>query len=170
MRITLVQMRCEKGDIDGNLTKIAAEIAAARERGAQIVVFPEMSITGYIDPAVWPDAVLDLDSSPVQKFVAMTDGRPITAIAGIVERNPDGKPFITQIVAKDGKLTGVYRKNTVVDEELEWFSPGEGVPIFEHRGVPFGISICADIDNPAVFGGSVAQGARFVLELAAPGL
>jgi predicted amidohydrolase len=170
LRIALVQMRCEKGDIAGNLERIGAEITAAEERSVAIVAFPEMSITGYIDPAVWPDAVLDLDSAPVQEFVAMTDGRPITAIAGIVERNPDGKPFITQIVAKDGQLTGVYRKNTVVDEELEWFSPGEGVPIFEHRGVPFGISICADIDNPAVFGGSVAQGARFVLELAAPGL
>jgi predicted amidohydrolase len=170
MRIALVQMRCEKGDIAGNLTRIGAEIAAAEERGVEIVAFPEMSITGYIDPAIWPDTVLDLDSIPVKEFAAMTDVRSVTAIAGIVERNPDGKPFITQIVARDGRLVGFYRKNTVVDEELEWFSPGESIPIFEHRAVRFGISICADIDNPAVFESSVAQGARFVLELAAPGL
>lgn len=170
MRIRLVQMRCEKGDIVGNLERIGSEISAATERGAEIVAFPEMSITGYIDPAIWPEAVLDLDSAAVQEFAVMTDRRSITAIAGIVERNPNGQPFITQIVARDGRLVGAYRKNTVVDEELAWFSPGEGVPIFEHRGVPFGIAICADIDNPVVVEASVAQGARFVLECAAPGL
>ncbi|HYI15332.1 MAG TPA: nitrilase-related carbon-nitrogen hydrolase [Thermomicrobiales bacterium] len=170
MRIALVQMRCEKGDIAGNLSRIEAETAAAGERGVGIVVFPEMSITGYIEPAQRPEAVLDLDSEPVREFILMTDGRRVTALAGIVERNPEGKPFITQIVASDGRLAGVYRKITIVDEEADWFSPGQDVPIFEHRGVPFGISICADIDNPAVFAASVARGARFVLECAAPGL
>jgi predicted amidohydrolase len=58
----------------------------------------------------------------------------------------------------------------VIDEETEWFSPGKGVPVFEHGGVPFGVAICADIDNPAVFAAAARQGARFVLECAAPGL
>jgi predicted amidohydrolase len=170
MLTALVQMRCEKGDIAGNLERVEAEMSAADGRGVEIIAFPEMSITGYIDPTRWPDAVLDLDSAPVREFVAMTEGRALTAIAGIVERNPDGKPFITQIVASDGRLIGRYRKITIVDEEAEWFSPGDAVPVFEHRGVPFGISICADIDNHAVFEACVTQGARFVLELAAPGL
>lgn len=170
MRIALVQMRCEKGDTPGNLARIGNEIRTAVERGAEIAVFPEMSITGYIDPARFPEAVLDLESAPVREFVATTNGRTVTAVAGIVERNPDGKPFITQIVASSGRLAGVYRKNTVVDEEADWFSPGEGVPVFEHRGVAFGISICADIDNAAVFAACAEQGARFVLECAAPGL
>ena len=170
MRIALVQMRCEKGDTIGNLERIGHEIVAASERRVEIVAFPEMSITGYIDPSLWPEAVLDLDSDPVRKFIAMTDLRFVTAVAGIVERNPNGKPFITQIVANSGQLIGVYRKNTVVDEEADWFSPGDGVPVFEHDGVPFGIAICADIDDSAVFEACAAQGARVVLECAAPGL
>lgn len=170
MRIALVQMRCEKGDISGNLERIGVEIASAVDRGVEIVAFPEMSITGYIDPALWPDAVIDLDSEPVRVFVGMTEGLTVTATAGFVERNPDGKPFITQIAASDGRLTGVYRKVTIIDEEAEWFSPGDEIPAFEHGGVPFGISICADIDNPAVFAAAARHGARFVLELAAPGL
>jgi predicted amidohydrolase len=170
MRIALVQMRCEKGDISGNLERIGAEIAAAVARGVDIVAFPEMSISGYIDPTAMPDAVLELDSEPVHTFVRMTEGLPVTATAGFVERNPDGKPFITQIVAADGRLVGVYRKVTIIDEEAEWFSPGDEIPAFEHDGVPFGISICADIDNPEVFAAAARHGARFVLELAAPGL
>ena len=170
MRIALVQMCCAKGDIAGNLARIGEEVRAAVERGVDVVVFPEMSITGYIDPTRCPEAVLDVKSDPVREFVALTGGRSVTAVAGIVERNPQGKPFITQIVANDGRLVGVYCKNTVVDEEADWFSSGEGVPVFEHQGVRFGIAICADIDNPAVFAACVAQGARVVLECAAPGL
>lgn len=170
MRIALVQMRCEKGDLDGNLKRIGDEIVSAVERGVEIVAFPEMSITGYIEPSRLPDAVLNLEDDVVREFVVMTAWRPVTAVAGIVEQNPNGKPFITQIVASDGQLVGVYRKNTVIDEEADWFAPGVGVPIFEHRSIPFGIAICADIDNPAVFAACVEQGARFVLECAAPGL
>ncbi|HEX5166336.1 MAG TPA: carbon-nitrogen hydrolase family protein [Thermomicrobiales bacterium] len=170
MRIALVQMRCEKGDVVGNLSRIAVEIEAAAARGASLVVFPEMSITGYIDPARSPEAFLDLESAPVREFVALTADRDLTAIAGIVERNPAGKPYITQLVASRGRLAGIYRKNTVVDEEAEWFAPGDGVPVFEHRGVPFGLAICADIDNPGVFAALARQGARVVLECAAPGL
>ncbi|MEX2314725.1 MAG: nitrilase-related carbon-nitrogen hydrolase [Thermomicrobiales bacterium] len=170
MRIALVKMRCEKGDIAGNLARIGAEIRAADARGVEIIAFPEMSISGYVDPARWPEAVLALESDPVREFVALTARRPITALAGIVERNPRGKPYITQVVASGGRLAGVYRKNTIVDEEADWFSPGGAGPIFEHRGILFGVSICADIDNPAVFAACTDQGARIVFECAAPGL
>ena len=170
MRISLVQMRCEKGDITCNLKRIGDEILAASQRDADIVVFPEMSITGYIDPSCRPEAVLDLDSEPVREFVAFTKGRHVASIAGIIERNAEEKPFITQIVAASGQLIGVYRKISIVDEEADWFSRGSSVPTFDYGGVRFGISICADIDNPAVFSACVDQGARFVLECAAPGL
>lgn len=170
MRIALVQMRCEKGDIAGNLARIREEVSAAVERGVEIVVCPEMSITGYIDPTRWPDAILGLESEPVRAFASTTTDLNVTAVAGIVERNPAGKPFITQIVASGGRLIGAYRKITVVDDEAEWFSAGDGVSTFEHRRVPFGIAICADIDNREVFASIARRGARLVLECAAPGL
>jgi predicted amidohydrolase len=170
LRIALVQMRSEKGDLAGNLVRIREQVADAARHGAEIVAFPEMSLTGYIDPARWPDAILDLDSPAVDDLAALTAGSRMTLIAGIVERNPAGKPFITQVVAQGGTLAGFYRKITVVDEEADWFSPVEGVPIFRHRGVPFGVAICADIDNPAVFASAAEQGARIIFECAAPGL
>jgi predicted amidohydrolase len=170
LRIALVQMRSEKGDIAGNLARIREQVADAARHGAEIVAFPEMSLTGYIDPARWPDAILDLDSPAVAQLTALTAGSGMTLIAGIVERNPAGKPFITQVVAQGGTLAGFYRKITVVDEEANWFAPGEGVPVFEHRGVWFGVAICADIDNPAVFRSAAEQGARIIVTCAAPGL
>jgi len=170
MHIGLVQMRCEKGAIDENLAAIEAAIQAADSRGVDIICFPEMSITGYIDPAQRPEAVLTLDGPEVARFVEMTSGSQIVAIAGIVEVNPLGKPFITQIVARAGQLLGAYRKLTIIREEAEWFAPGSAVPIFAPPGPPFSLAICADIENPAVFAAGARQGARVVFEAAAPGL
>src|SRR6266508_457020 len=115
LRICLVQMLCPKGDIDGNLRVIERQIREAAARGVDLLCFPEMSITGYIDPNRWPDAVLTLEGAAIGRFLALTDGREIAVSAGLVERSPASKPFITQVVARDGELVAVYRKITVVD-------------------------------------------------------
>ncbi len=172
--IGLVQMRCEKGAVAENLAAIQRHIQEGISRGADILCFPEMSITGYLDPNRWPEAVLRLDEPEVARFVAMTTNAPITALAGLVEANPDGKPFITQIVARGGKLLGYYRKKTIIDEEAAWFSPGTAAPVsvFTHPKGTFGIAICADIEDPTIFAESARQGAgtHIIFEAAAPGL
>jgi predicted amidohydrolase len=170
IRIGLIQMRCEKAAMSENLPCTAHYYREAVKRGADIVGFPEMNITGYADPTRYPDAILRLDGPEVAQVLAMTHGQPATLLAGLIEANPPGKPFITQIVARDGQLVGLYRKTTIKDEEETWFSPGDGVPVFGDDGLTFGIAICADIGNQAVFAECARQGARIVFELAAPGL
>jgi predicted amidohydrolase len=163
-------MRCEKGAIDQNLAATQHYLQQAAGRGADIACFPEMSITGYIDPNRQPEAILRLDGPEVERFLQMTRGTAVTAIAGMIEANPAGKPFITQIVARGGELLGFYRKQTIVDEETEWFAPGTGVPIFEHPKARFSLAICADIDSAEVFAAGARQGAQVIFESAAPGL
>jgi predicted amidohydrolase len=170
LRISLVQMLCEKAAITGNLEQMERYIAEAAERGVDIVGFPEMSITGYADPTKHPEATIRLDGPEVAQLVQITHGLPITVLAGLIEENPDGKPFITQIVVRDGRLLGRYRKKRIVEEEADWFSPGDTVPVFAHGGLPFGIAICADIGSEEVFAKCARQGAWIVFELAAPGL
>ena len=58
MNLALVQMCSQKGNIAGNLARIEQHIAEAASRGVDVVVFPEMNISGYLDPARWPDAVI----------------------------------------------------------------------------------------------------------------
>lgn len=171
LEIALVQLRSEKGDIDGNLALHALRIDAARERRTAIVLFPEMSITGYIDPTRRPEAVLSLDGPEVARFLALTVGTPVVAVAGLVEANPAGKPFITQIVARDGCLVAVYRKRHVVDEEVAWFSPGPPTPaVFDLGSLRVGLAVCADIDDSAVYRDCALAGARVILHASAPGL
>lgn len=163
-------MRCEKGAIDANLAAMHDAIVAAAAHGAEIVAFPEASITGYNDPARYPSAVLHVDGPEVARFVAMTRAPAITALAGLLENNPAGQPFITHVVARAGRMLGVYRKRTIPDDEAGLFAAGSEACIFEHPTARFGVAICADIDSPAVFAESAALGARVVFEVAAPGL
>lgn len=170
VRVGLIQMRCEKGAIAENLRGMSRYLAEAATQNVDIVGFPEMSITGYADPIRYPEAIVRLDGPQVAQVLEMTRGQPITVLAGLIEENPDGRPFITHIVVRDGELLGCYRKKTIKDEEAEWFSPGEVVPVFTHGDLTFGIAICADIGNQEVFAACAQQGAQIVFELAAPGL
>src|SRR4051812_37657643 len=100
VKIGLAQMFCEKAAIEQNLQAIQGYIEQGKALDLDFLCFPEMSITGYINPEQDRSAILTPDSPAVRRFVAMSKNRTITLIAGIVEANPDGKPFITQLVAQ----------------------------------------------------------------------
>ena len=59
MKLALVQMQCEKGEIARNLAHIEAFVERAANAGANIACFPEMSITGYVDPLAHARAVVE---------------------------------------------------------------------------------------------------------------
>lgn len=174
----LVQMRCEKGAIDANLAAMETYVHAAAERGTEIVCFPEASITGYVSAATDPDALVAVDGPEVARFVALTRSSGITALAGIIERTDNARPFITQIVARAGAVLAVYRKLTIPDEETHLYTPGrDTAPVWRHpfrsapeSGVLCSTAICADIADSGVFAAGAARGARLIFEAAAPGL
>jgi predicted amidohydrolase len=165
IRIGLIQMQCEKGQVQQNLGTISHYLHEAELRSVDIICFPEMSLTGYADPAQYPEAVINLDGLEVQQLLKLTEGYSSTFLVGLIEANPVGKPFITQIAVRQGVLLGYYRKLTIIDEETEWFSPGNDVPVFQVGGITFGIAI----KNEAVFAECSRQGAKMVFELSAPG-
>lgn len=170
VRIGLIQMLCEKAAIAQNLEAIKRYLQEGVTYGLDIVCFPEMSITGYADPTEFRQAIIRLDGPEVECLLEMTRGKLITVLAGLIEENPVGKPFITQIVVQDGLLLGYYRKKRIVDEEAEWFQSGAFIPIFKHDELSFGVAICADIGSHEVFAECARQGAKIVFEAAAPGL
>ena len=170
LRIALVQQLCEKAVIPQNLDSLSYFLREAARHDIDIVGFPEMNVTGYADPTRYPAAVIRLDGPEMRDFLERTRVFPGWVLAGLIEKNPGGKPFITQVAACRGKLRGIYRKVTIIDEEKEWFSAGKDIPLFHYTDLTFGISICADIHNGEVFAAHHRQGAQLVFELAAPGL
>ena len=175
LRIACAQLTCQKGDWAGNLARHATWLARAAQAGAAVCVFPEMSLSGYADPAAMPEAVKPLDSPEVAAFVALTATVPVATTAGLITPNPAGRPFITQILAAGGRLLGAYRKVQVVDEEAAWFAPGYERPVFalplrDGGTLPCALAVCADSDRPDLFASYAAQGVRLILHPSAPGL
>jgi predicted amidohydrolase len=169
-RVGLIQMRCEKAAIAENLERMNDYLAEAAALQVDMVGFPEMSLTGYADPTRHPEVMLNLNGPIIARFLRVTRRFSGTVLVGFIEANPSGKPFITHIAARQGVLSGVYRKITIRDEEVEWFAAGQSVPIFQHGGLPFGVAVCADLKNRQVFSLISEQGAGLIFELAAPGL
>lgn len=163
-------MRCEKAAIEDNLARMRRYIVEGKKVNADIVCFPEMNITGYINPQQYPQAVISRNNPAIKQTTQLSREYHTTIIAGFVEANPAGRPFITQLVAQDGGVLGYYRKRTVKEEEAEWFNPGDNSALFSHSGIKYGLAICADIDDENTFRDMAKKGAKLVIECAAPGL
>ena len=170
MKIALVQMNCDKGEIARNVQRAIEFCIQAAESGADIVCFPEASLTGYIDPLRFPDAVISWDNSQLAPLFDWFRNNPITGVLGIVERNSSGAPFIAQGVIKDGELQSVYHKTHLAPEELSHFSADDELCIVSHHGKNLGLSVCADIESEDLFRRYSEAGAQVVLHASAPGL
>ena len=165
-----MQMCCEKAQISRNLARTAEFVDRASDAGADLVCFPEMSITGYVDPQKQPEAVIVWDDPQLAPLYELSKRSQMTLIAGITELNPGNKPFISQGVIRRGELLGVYRKINVHQDEVDSFSSG-AEPLIQRLGdVDIGIALCADIDSERLFQVYAQNQAKVVLLPSAPGL
>ena len=149
-------------------------MAEAAAQGCQVAIFPEMGLSGYCFNEHYRDAARSLDSAVVERFVDLTARYSIAASGGFIEANGDKKPFVTQVLAQNGRIIGVYRKVHIVDEEAQLFSPGIEMPVFKlpmrDEELTCALAICADSDRPDLFARFAEQGARVVFHSSAPGL
>jgi len=99
MHALLAAINCAKGPIEVNLAGHLAVIDTAD--AGDLVLFPEMSLTGSVDPASEPDRLVPLED-PAVTTLAQAARSGVTLCFGIAERGPDGEPYITQLVAADG--------------------------------------------------------------------
>jgi predicted amidohydrolase len=168
LRIALAQFDFPVGDIAGNVARIEALIAQARdEHRAQLVVFPELAVSGYSpeDLLLRPSFLADCERA-LQRIAASTHG--ITAIVGWPE-SPGPVVYNAASVLRDGRIEHTYRKrelpNYAVFDERRYFSvdPDGGDCVFELDGVPVGLVICEDLWFPEPVASTVAAGARLVV-------
>ncbi len=169
VRALLAAIRCEKGDVGGNLSAHLRLLAGAAAAGCDLALFPEMSLTGSADPATHPARLISLDHPAVTELARATGETGVGACFGVAERAPGGEPHITQVFAAGGRVAGAQRKRHLGEGE-EAFTAATSSPVFEHAGVRFGIAICAEAGFDAPFDRAAAGGASLVLFPAAPGL
>ena len=186
LRVALCQINATVGDLAGNAQLILDGIAAAREAGARLALFPELALTGYPpEDLLLREHFLADTAAQLQRIAAAVHG--IVAIVGFPERIPGARrapdpgspgPVATVLynaaaVLCDGAVHSVYRKvhlpNYGVFDEQRYFKAGEpaGATI-DVDGVRVGVSVCEDMWVPAgPIASEAGDGAQLIVNVSA---
>jgi NAD+ synthase (glutamine-hydrolysing) len=169
MRLALAQINTVVGDLDGNRGRILARLEEAREAGADLVLFPELAVTGYPpeDLLLRPGFIRAARRS-VDELARVTHG--ITALVGAPHLDAD--LYNACYVLSDGEVRGVYRKhflpNYGVFDEDRYFAPGNDLFLLRFGEVLVGPTICEDIWQPGPPATDLAlAGAQLVANISA---
>ncbi len=148
LRLALAQINPTVGDLSGNSGKIISFIKKAKKEKADIVVFPELSLTGYPpeDLILKPQFIAD-NISEMKRISGYVTG--ITAIIGFIDPGKNNEIYNAAVLISDGKIIDVYHKvllpNYGVFDEVRYFRPGRRAPVYSMKNVTFGINICEDV-------------------------
>jgi NAD+ synthase (glutamine-hydrolysing) len=168
LRIALAQVNFRVGDVQANVNSIIAGAVFARDNlDADLVVFPELIITGY--PA--EDLLLRKDFIEEANNAIQLIGERInniTLVIGFPELQGD-KLYNSAIVLRDGVSLACYRKQALpnygVFDERRYFTPGSQTCVFEFNGVFIGLTICEDVWQQELLVATKQAGAELILTL-----
>jgi NAD+ synthase (glutamine-hydrolysing) len=169
MRLALAQINAVVGDLEGNRGRILAALDDARAAGADIVVLPELAVTGYPpEDLLLRPSFVSAAEAVAREIAAATHG--ITALVGTPWRFDDGLANACAVCV-DGELRTLYRKrllpNYGVFDEQRYFEPGRDAVVLPLEGVDVGLTVCEDVWEPAPAAELAAAGARLLVNLSA---
>ena len=119
-----------------------------------IILFPEISLAGFIVDESNKNVAQSIDGEAVTSIKTIAKANNVALICGMVEANPNGKPFNTQfVISKAGELLAYYHKNHLFTQSAEpsVYTQGDELATFEFEGWKCGISTCFDIRFPRIF-------------------
>ena len=169
MRLALAQINVVVGDLDGNRDRILAGVADARSESADLVLFPELAVTGYPpeDLLLRPAFVRAAEAS-LREIAKECTG--LTALVGTPWFDRD--LFNACAVCSDGEVKGLYRKrylpNYGVFDEDRYFAPGRELLLLRLGDTLVGPTICEDVWQPGPPATDLAlAGAELLVNLSA---
>jgi predicted amidohydrolase len=153
LRIALAQIAPRLGDIDANLERHRAVLEEARSRDADLVVFPELGLTGYLLQDLAAEVAMPRDDPRLAALAAEATG--LTAVVGFVEESSDHRLFIAGAVLEDGRVRHVHRKVFLptygLFDERRFFAAGSEVRGVDSAiGARIGVAVCEDFWHLAV--------------------
>ncbi|MGL6160044.1 NAD+ synthase [Microbulbifer sp.] len=168
LQLVLAQINSLVGDIPGNTAQVV-EVArrAHREYGADLVLFPELTLCGYPpeDLLLRPSMYRRIESALAQLLAAEL---PCAVLVGY-PRAIDGAVFNMAGLIANGELVAEYAKqklpNYQVFDEMRYFVPGDGPCVVDIKGIPTAITICEDLWRPEPMAQAAAAGAKLMLNI-----
>jgi NAD+ synthase len=168
LSIYIAQMNPTLGDVQGNCEKIAGIYAAAEAQGADLVLTPELSVTGYpLEDLVLKPYFVRTAMQAAEALAELTSGENEPALLVGCPWKDGDKLFNAVLLLEAGKIAEIRYKqelpNYGVFDELRVFDVGVHVSPMEFRGFKLGVMICEDMWFPAVSSALKAAGADVLL-------
>ena len=152
MKVAVYQTSPALLDLKANLKDVIAKIHQGREKSAELIVFPELALTGYFVGQKYHKVALKMDSKEIKQLASATKGT--AAVVGFIEESQSMNFYNSALVAVDGKILFAYRKlnlpNYGVFEERKYFSHGKQIPVFRLNDFTIAVLICNDLWHPSL--------------------
>ena len=173
IKIALAQISCKRGDKAENIKKIESRVTRAKRQGAELVIFPELSLTGY----TMRDQIYELaetipghSTTFLEKLARKTGTYIVFGMPELSEKTQATVYNTAVLVGPDGFI-GKYRKMYLpthsVFEEKRYFRPGYQTAVFETELGKIGLIICYDIFFPEVSRLTRLKGAQLIVCISA---
>src|SRR5918992_4464464 len=146
MRVALAQIDCLLGDVDENLRRAKEVVAEAKDKGADLVVFPELSLAGYALGELSNEVVIEAQSEPIVSLAE--EAGEMGVVVGFCEEGRGFHVYNSVAYLEGGSLLHVHRKlylpNYRIYEERKHYNPGQSMRAFDTRLGRMAILICND--------------------------
>jgi len=143
----LAQIKPKLGCVADNLALIEERIQLAIDDGKELIVFPELALTGYFLKDLVPEAARRLDSPEIQRLVELS--RRISIAVGFVEVTDDYRFFNTALYLEDGAVRHLHRKVYLptygLFDEQRYLARGERFRAFDTKLGRMGMLVCEDM-------------------------
>lgn len=143
MKICIAQTKPIKGEIERNIADHLKLIELAVSHQAQIIIFPELSLTGY-EPTLAHSLAIHPQDSRLNEFQFISDTNRITIGVGVPTRNEDGI-CISMIIFQPFQSRSVYAKKYLHPDEEDFFVHGKNIPVIKVGTINLSLAICYEI-------------------------
>jgi predicted amidohydrolase len=161
MKICAAQIKPIKGDIENNISNHRKLIDHAVSEKATIIIFPELSLTGY-EPGLAKELATDQDDSRFDVFQQISDTKHITIGAGMPLKNSSGIT-ISMIIFEPGKPRRIYSKQHLHADERPYFVGGNHQVFLERDKNKTALSICYELSAPEHSENAYKNGAKIYI-------
>ena len=168
LRVALAQLAPRLGLLEENLARHRELLGEARSGGADLVVFPELGLTGYQLQDLAAEVSMRVDDARLLSLASETVG--MSAVVSFVEESSDHRLFISAALLEDGEVRSVHRKLFLptygLFDERRFFAAGDRLRAVDSRlGVRLGLAVCEDFWHLAVPETLALDGAQILINV-----
>lgn len=164
LRVAAAQAASLPGDVAANVASAVSLVGAAADRGARVVVLPELFLTGYAAEVWTHEGSLSLDDAVLEPLAEVAREREVVVVVGAaVRRALDASTLSVLVAGPGGQLSAPYDKQHLDAAEREFFTPGDHGASLVVDGWELGLGVCYDGGFPEHAAAAAAAGASAYL-------